>query len=95
LNWFACLELEGGEGVGGAGEQSGGMELLLEAVAEAAPGLRVQHQPPRRFGRIRRLPGRGGAEEAGSGWKAARRDEADGRRAREEGERRRHDGDGA
>ena len=38
--WFACLELEGGEGVGGAGEQDGGVELLLEAVAEAAPGLR-------------------------------------------------------
>jgi hypothetical protein len=77
----ACLELEGGEGVGGAGEQDGGVELLLEAVAEAAPWLRVEHQPPRHWGR---LPGRSGAEEAGSGCTATRRDEADGRGAREE-----------
>ena len=64
---LACLELEGREGVGRASEQRRGVELLLESIAEAAPRLAVQYQPPLRG---LTLAGRSyGAESAEGAWR--------------------------
>lgn len=73
---LAYLELERREGVGRASEQRRGVELLLEPIAEAAPRLAVQYQPP-----LRGLAGRScGAESAEGGCRkrGARRDAARG-----------------
>ena len=75
---MACLELEGREGVGRASEQRRGVELLLESIAEAAPRLAVQYQPPLRG---LTLAGRSyGAESAEGAWRTrgARREAARG-----------------
>ena len=68
---MACLELEGREGVGRASEQRRGVELLLESIAEAAPRLGVQDQPP-----LRGLPGRSCGAESAEGKLADTRREA-------------------
>jgi hypothetical protein len=81
---LACLELEGREGVGRASEQRRGVELLLESIAEAAPRLAVQYQPP-----LRGLAGRSCGAESAEGRLADTRREA-GSGAGERGQRRRH-----
>jgi hypothetical protein len=80
----ACLELEGREGVGRASEQRRGVEFLLESIAEAAPRLAVQYQPP-----LRGLAGRSCGAESAEGRLADTRREA-GSATGERGQRRRH-----